>query len=132
MTLGNELVRLEDPKARLLGRLHIGLCRSTEEPMPLGDLLVSFAPKDARFVFFHLRHRSSRFSSCQPRRDDAYWRPPMQSTKKEQTQIRMDDVLKKRIRKYRDNLQKRANGVKISFSEAARSLIIESLNRAGV
>jgi hypothetical protein len=54
------------------------------------------------------------------------------SDKKEITQVRMDPALKKRIRKYRDVLQKKANGIEISFSEATRSLIERGLEREGV
>jgi hypothetical protein len=56
----------------------------------------------------------------------------MEDARKQVTQVRMDPVLKKRIRKYRDQLQKKANGIEISFSEAARSLIEMGLDRAGV
>ncbi len=56
----------------------------------------------------------------------------MSDDRKKITQIRMDEDLKKRVRKYRDVLQKRANGIEISFSEAARSLIERGLEREGV
>ena len=49
------------------------------------------------------------------------------------TQIRMDPALRQRIDKYRKLIQKKSPvGVEISFSEAARSLIIQSLDRARV
>jgi hypothetical protein len=45
---------------------------------------------------------------------------------KSQNQIRMDDVLKERIRKYQQKLEK-ASDIEVSFSSATRSLIEKGL-----
>lgn len=49
------------------------------------------------------------------------------ATNKEQTQIRMDQALKKRIRKYQVIFEKE-NGVNISFSSATRILVEKQLD----
>jgi len=48
-----------------------------------------------------------------------------------QTQIRMSDALKGRIRKYQAVMRKKT-GLRVSFSNAARSLLEKSLDREGI
>jgi hypothetical protein len=48
-------------------------------------------------------------------------------TNKSQTQVRMDEALKDRIRKYQRQLEKQTD-TNISFSSAARSLIEKQLD----
>jgi hypothetical protein len=49
------------------------------------------------------------------------------SSKKQQNQIRMDDELKDRIRKYQQKVMK-STGLEVSFSSAVRSLIEKGLD----
>ena len=49
------------------------------------------------------------------------------STNKSQNQVRMDDALKTRIRKYQKKLEDGTSGLEVSFSSATRSLIEKGL-----
>jgi hypothetical protein len=49
------------------------------------------------------------------------------SSNKSQNQVRMDDDLKARIRKYQEKLEKTTSGLEVSFSSATRSLIEKGL-----
>lgn len=49
------------------------------------------------------------------------------SSNKSQNQIRMDDDLKARIRKYQEKLEKTTSGLEVSFSSATRLLIEKGL-----
>ena len=53
----------------------------------------------------------------------------MKKTPKQQTQIRMDDDLKDRIRKYQRRFE-RETGAEISFSGAVRLLIEKGIDSA--
>jgi len=51
--------------------------------------------------------------------------------RKKQTQIRMDELMKKRVRKYMEKFEKTTQA-KIGFSEAVRILLERSLEHEGI
>jgi hypothetical protein len=53
------------------------------------------------------------------------------SDKQKQTQVRMSDALKTRIRKYQASVRKET-GLQIGFSTATRALLEQSLDRLGI
>jgi hypothetical protein len=50
---------------------------------------------------------------------------------KQQMQIRMDDQMKRRVREYMKQFEKKTHA-KIAFSEAVRMLVTRSLEREGI
>lgn len=50
---------------------------------------------------------------------------------REQTQIRMDVAMKKRVHKYMEKFE-RTHHAKIGFSEAVRVLLLQSLERENI
>ena len=54
-----------------------------------------------------------------------------QDQQKEQTQVRMDARQKKRVHKYMEKFKQQTHAA-ISFSEAVRTLVDQSLDREGV
>ena len=56
---------------------------------------------------------------------------PTKKASQSQNQIRMDEPMKVRVRKYQLQLEK-DTGMKVSFSSATRSLIAKGLDVVGV